>query len=341
MNVNNNNETIFSSTGELGSSIRPFERHYTNRGCTDLGSLRRDFNEGMARASEYPSLISRVVVRGLIGREARTAILDSDLRNNIEVLAPIGNARSLIYLGHNAVHRPGATSSIGLPQGMRAPLSLLPPIERIQSILDHGYTWSPDFSADDTTALYDLWGSTFGWEKNEVGNLRAKLKNERAQVPEDRTVWGSFVRYDGEIVGAAMAERLPGTMLVESTEWRLKANHQKRNNPNSHPNVMAAVLALINAQTLRDLGDPIIFAERNTRSGAGWAGRSAGLEMPPQEAGVEQILRQNVDVNDGIGIPGQYPDFAFLHLAPSTIQNFYQPEQTQAMIELARNGGDT
>lgn len=348
------NSEIFSSTGELGAQIRQNERWYINEGFSDdSDDIGVTFETGLEQLTRNPTNISRVVFRSLVGEQARAAILQSDLKRDIEVLLPIATGQYLLYLARNAPHREGGGSIDELvqqthPGSYKSGDMLL--ADHITHATDSGYQWQGDFSADEVPAVLDLWGPTFGWDKSEVTNLRARLEQEAEAAPEDRSVWVSFAQHNDELVAAAMAERLdlPGkdgpTALVESTEWRVRADYQRRNNPNA-PRLMVATLALLNAQVIHSIGSErtSIFAECNLRSRADRAGRGAGFRAPERQVEdqiiIPQILRNNVEVDDGLATPGEaLPHFLFQHIPPHVVERDYAQPDIRTMLEVTGIG---
>lgn len=345
---------IFSSTGELGAQIRQNERWYINGGFSNNPrDIEATFEDGLEQLKRNPATISRVVFRSLVGEQARAAILESDLQRDIEVLLPISAGQHLLYLARNAPGREGGDSVDELVQQTHPDSyksSVTPLADHITQATDAGYQWQGDFSADEVPGVLDLWGPTFGWDKSEVSNLQARMEHEAAAASEDRSVWVSFARHNDELVAAAMAERLdlPGKdgpiALVESTEWRVRADYQRRNNPKA-PRLMVATLALLNAQVIHSIGSErtSIFAECNLRSRADRAGRGAGFRAPERQVEdgrtIPQILRNNVEVDDGLAAPGDaLPHFLFQHVPPHIVERDYTHPNIETMLEVTGIG---
>lgn len=347
------NKEIFSSTGSLGAEVRQDERWYINSGYVDnLADIQEIYDDGLDRMQRDPATISRVVFRALIGEQARAELLgqDSPLRPDVEVLLPISDGQYLAYIARNAEHRAGGLSVPALVE-QTAPhtyrRSDVPLASTIAEARTNGYSWQDNFTSTDVPQIADLWGPTFGWEKSEVANLQTQLEQEVGAGPASRNVWVSIAEHNNQFVAAAMAERLilPGRdepiNLIESTEWRVADDHQRRNNPNA-PRLMVATLAYLNAQVLRDLSaqPTLIMAECNLRSRADRAGNGAGFSVPERNVDgttIPQILKNNVHVQDGLAQSGdKLPHFLFQYVSPVETQRSYTKHQTEIMLQSAQ-----
>lgn len=205
----------------------------------------------------------------------------------------------------------------------------IPPLERVQSAVEQGFSFTDQISEEEVDQIQALWGETFGWERNQVDNLRKRLG--------DKDVWFAAVKHEETIISAAMAERLMisaarGQLdLVESTEWRTRNGHEGKG-------LMTATVAILNAQILSDLqrysnGLPLIYAECNFQSRSDRVGYGAGFRIPDR-TGASQILVQNVLVRDGQPIEDdRLRDFTFMYLPREMINKYYDPRQTEAIMQ--------
>jgi len=341
---------IYSSTGVLGPSRRPFDRLYVN-GTTYsenapevIGNWRRAVEIGR----RHEQKIGRTMFRGLVSSEIAGRVLSSnDLHSQLEVAVDVSEFTNdptwLIYMAKNKPDRKSICpvgQMIDETSGYRRAMN---PEDRALRILETpGSSFIDRFSEDQVDQVDALWEGTFGWNKEEVDNLRRRIEEGADKRPCDRDVWFSGVILNGQIVTAAMAERLTipapngKTLdLVESTEWRTKDGYGGRH-------LMTATLDMLNAQILSDLRDdgdsriPLIYAECSFQSRSDRAGHGAGFKIPDRFVGksvVPQVLAQNVGVNDGNEDCGPYRDFTFLYLPKDVITRYYDQEHVARMID--------
>lgn len=217
---------------------------------------------------------------------------------------------------------------------------IIPPLKRVQSVVDQGYTFTNQISEDQVDQIHALWDETFGWKKHEVDNLRKRLIKSINNSSSQRDVWFSAIKDNRTIISVAMAERLSipaakGRLdLVESTEWRTKDEHTGNG-------LMTATLTVLNAQIISDFRhgmncSPLIYAECNFQSRSDRAGNRAGF-LIPNRTDAPQILEQNVLVRDGKPIEeGKLRDFTFMYLPAETIRSHYNPAQINSIMELIK-----
>jgi hypothetical protein len=157
-------------------------------------------------------------------------------------------------------------------------------------------------------SLYELWGGTFGWSREQIRAFARRVMQEKEVSAEDRSVWfagldgrGVNGSPDGRLVSAAMAERivLPGFLrainLIESTEWRSTSNGKLARPKHA----IVAVLRNLHSQVLRDNPDALLLAECNFTSRADIRGHQSGLIIPSRTL-ADQLLVQNVGVIDEV-----------------------------------------
>src|SRR5258706_10503434 len=218
----------------------------------------------------------------------------------VEAAFPLSG--NLWYLGMARNHesrkglRPTEEMVMGVRENVR---SFNSPTETIQKVLDEGHTFIEEISPTDPREqiqLLELWGETFGWDKEQIGNLSRRFLTED---PNNRSVWFSGIKdSEGNLSAAAMAESIifrgsngEPIRIVESTEWRSKeADHIK------------AVVDHLHAQVLTDFPDAVIIAECNYHRGAHRAAQKSGMVTPDvfiYGRQVPQVLVQNVVVIDG------------------------------------------
>lgn len=340
-------EAIFSSTGRLGVSRRPFDRLYVNatRYSDNPTEVEQNFRRLAEVKKRYPNKISRSIFRGLVNRDVLHHLSDNGLKSYLEVVLPVeeftGDNSWLVYIADNRTGR----ELIVPPDIMIQETNILrreitPPFERIQSVAEQGYSFLNHIPEERIDQVYGLWGNTFGWERDEIDNLRRRLLESKNIPPSQRDVWFSALRDDGTIISVAMAERLtvPSVQgrldLIESTEWRTRDEYAGRG-------LMTATLAVLNAQILSDLCDssdslPLIYAECNFQSRSDRAGHGAGFRVPDRTGGytAPQILTQNVLVRDGQPIEeGKLRDFTFMYLPVEVIQDYYNSMLIDAMAQ--------
>jgi hypothetical protein len=209
-------------------------------------------------------------------------------------------------------------------------------VDQVQSARARGYRFVHAIQNSHVQAIHALWGSTFGWSAEGVHERGITVSGQRHLNPENRSSWFSgLVNARGELVAAAVAERLDmhagyknePLALVESSEWR------RRDDLTEH-GLMAATVSYLHAQVLRDLPNPLIFAETNFRTNAHRVGFGAGMEVPKRTMfgmTVPQILVQNVEVGDGQS-PVGLRDFTMLYVPRLNIDRLYSPVLRQDML---------
>ncbi len=293
-------EQTVSSTGIIGLKERGDNRTYFNwnglpivHAESILGHFRRigKFGETMGR---------RDVFRGIVEESVIYDLFRSDNSSMVEAAFPLSG--NLWYLGMARNHesrkglRPTEEMVMGVRENVR---SFNSPTETIQKVLDEGHTFIEEISPTDPREqiqLLELWGETFGWDKEQIGNLSRRFLTED---PNNRSVWFSGIKdSEGNLSAAAMAESIifrgsngEPIRIVESTEWRSKeADHIK------------AVVDHLHAQVLTDFPDAVIIAECNYHRGAHRAAQKSGMVTPDvfiYGRQVPQVLVQNVVVIDG------------------------------------------
>ncbi|HYH35911.1 MAG TPA: hypothetical protein VD706_00195 [Candidatus Saccharimonadales bacterium] len=340
----------FSSTGHPGvPELRADERYYLNAAqyFSDAPELIQTW-EGLRRdAASQPENPSRVVLRTIVSDAVLAEMRSVPYSHLLEVAVPLGHElgrgdSNLVYLGQND---PGRQPLVPIEQIKAETASSRAmkkaPEQRIHDAIDAGTTITTTVSPEDYQGLHELW-EKFGWVRDEtrdqVAEFAQALEADQAYAknfgPETRKLWFSGVRHEGQLVAAAMGERLPlqdreGEIdLVESTEWSVKAGHNRNG-------YVAAALVALNAQILHDLesspnGRPLIFAECNFMNRADLTGNSVGMAIPSR-AYADQILPQNVTVADGKEPPG-LRDFNLMILPRSIQETYYTPAQNARML---------
>jgi hypothetical protein len=338
---------IYSSTGALGPSRRPFDRLYVN-GATysaDVPEVLNNWRRAVEIGTKHER-IGRTMYRGLVSDElAQRVLRTNELHQQLEVALDVSEFTDdptwLIYMAENKAQRQSihpVDQMIAETSGYRRAMH---PESRALSVLEAGSVFVDRLSEDQIDQVDALWEGTFGWNRQEVDNLRKRIEEGAGKEPSERDVWFSGIVLDGQLVTAAMAERLTipapngKTLdLVESTEWRTKDGYAGRH-------LMTATLDMLNAQILADLRDdgnsriPLIYAECNFQSRSDRAGHGAGFRIPDRDIDgnrVPQILAQNVGVNDGNQNYGPFRDFTFLYLPKDVITRYYNPEQVARML---------
>lgn len=346
-------EAIFSSTGRLGVSRRQYERLYVNgtHYSTDPVEVERNFRRLLEIAERHPQKIGRSIFRGLVNEDVLRHLSNNGLQPYLEAVLPVseftGDNSWLVYLTNNKLGRELIVPrEVMISETSAQKSEVAPPLERIQSIIEQGYTFVNHIPKDQVDQVYGLWGETFGWERYEVDNLRVRLiagSNKTPSQKAQKEVWFSAVCDNGTIIGAAMAERLPIPSaesrldLVESTEWRTRDEYAGNG-------LITATVAALNAQILSDLQDnpnglPLIYAECNFQSRSDRAGHGAGFRIPERTEGYSapQILVQNVMVRDGQPVPeGRLRDFTFMYLPVESIQKHYNPTQVNSITQMIK-----
>ena len=344
-------ETIFSSTGRLGPHRRQANRLYINGAYADdpsrfIGNYQRALS-----GDEKLQSITRTVAKGVVSAEVlRGVIADPDLRRDLEVAVPLAeygmNDSWLTYVSHNKPLRVSLypTPTLIEMTSEQEEVSSRPPLERVENVAGNGYIFTNSIKTEQLEDLHALWGDTFGWSTDQLANFKQRLEAENTIDARARSVWFCGVEEDGKLVSAAMAERIKlpsrdGKKLdcVESTEWR---THEKA----ERNGLMSAVVTVLTAQVVNDLGHPdnlFMFAECNVANGANVSGHKAGFQVPQREIELEgarftapQVLHQNVGINDGVSMePGKYRDFVFMQLRPDTIDKYYNPTAVTQILQ--------
>lgn len=334
---------IFSSTGNLGREIRPFNRVYENRQEYSADSFRflSDFRE-MTHMIDGEEQVTRAIMRGLVSESVLREVLESSEGVNLEVALRVseftGDDSWLIYLAKNSQARssivPVDEMILATERDKSVPTEA--PERRIQKVLDQGYRFVNSFTKEQVGQVLDLWRDTFGWSFEEVHNLRRRLHEG------DEGLWFSaVVDSSGNILTAATAEKLDipareGVLsIVENTEWRTKDGYQGRG-------LMTATLDMLNAQVLYDLRPtdsdrlPIIYAECNFQSRSDRAGHGAGFTIPQRTIDgymIPQVIAQNVNIGDNQPVPSdKLRDFTFMYLSADTIGAHYGSWQVDKML---------
>lgn len=311
-----------TSTGGLGTERRPDNRLYHNAEgfCETAAAVDTVFKELVVESEQPNSDITRVVFRGLVSEQAVNRLRDSELANDIEVLLPVseyGQAGYLLSLARNHAERQPLVPLGDMIHAVRQPLS-------------RRTSWSSQsFDSINITnqlppqahsQLLELWGTTFGWDEAGITNFAGRLAAQQVSPPAERQLWFSGLAYEGQIVSAAMAERLdlPGReqplSLVESTEWRTLRAFQGRG-------LLPRTLLGLHDQVLRhyaqhDLGQPLIYAECNFTSRSDRSGFIAGMRYLPHDL-APQMAIQNVTVADEI-LPPSLRDFTVMRVPAQT-----------------------
>ncbi len=318
--------TQVSSTGGLGFAVRSNERAYFSyeAGVTaaNLGAFYGDLtNHLLTVGSEIDNTpITRAVMRTVIGTSAlRELVQHPGISRYIEAATPLpagseGVEEHLVYFSRNAANRSldGASQEDFLGRvnkaretsmGINEPKELRP-----------GYSLTD--RVHDPERLFELWGETFGWEREGCADFAKKIQQESEVEPSQRSVWFKGMEdADGVLQACAMAERLniPTTTgqlaLVEHTEWA------------THPDARGGglgqqVVRDLSADVKRDLAKVrhLLFAECNLTSGAHIVAARSGFSVPQVETldgRVGQVLYQNVRVADGHPPEDGYRNFMF------------------------------
>lgn len=344
--MNKESEQIFSSTGRLGVSRRPYERLYINgtKFADDVYEVERNFHRVIAIGERFPNKISRSIFRGVISDDVAAALCQSDIREAVEVALPLREFTNdnsyLVYLAQNQPERSRIVPEHGMIRETEHYRSRSAPLANIAKVIEQGFVFTDLMGEQDIPQVHALWGETFGWDFQEVVSLQKKLQTSPAS---SRDVWFSAIRNGDEVVSVAMAERLrsPGAKedinLVESTEWRTREDY-------SGYGLMTANLSMLNAQILRDMRNedqqPVIYAECNFQSRSDRAGYGAGFVIPVrigENYQAPQILVQNVMVHDGQDIPdGKLRDFTFMYMPKHTLEQEYSDEKVLSMTDNIR-----
>ncbi len=349
--MNNESEPIFSSTGGLGVSRRQNERLYINarRISDNTDEIESNFSHLNRIRERFSHRIGRVVFRGIVTDPVIKHIANNNLRKNLEVALPLQEFTNetswLIYLAQNNIERGQPTpmdlmisETDGLKEGTYSP------VQRIEKIRSKRYRFINEIEEDQIDDLFKLWGSTFGWSREEIGHLQHRLKTERKMDPQKRTVWFSGIADDKQLISVSMAERLiipaiSGQLdLIESTEWKTQTGYEGQGLQTAGVSYLIANVLTDLQNSLNDL--PLIYAECNFQTRADRAGMGAGLRIPLRDQlvhSVPQILRQNVSVNDGLSQQhGNLRDFTFMYLPVGSIRRYYSNPQMSRIMELCK-----
>lgn len=342
----------FSSIGHLGPEDRPGNRFYLNAGeesFRDSAVLAEAWESLVDGAQHRPEAVSRVVLRGIVNDAVLEELRKGPYSGLLEAAVPLGEElgrpdNNLIYLGSNSPDRQPLVPVERIVEATGEPPEIKKsPEQRVHDSLLAGNTVTTTIAPEDYDSLYELWGRTFGWTHepgdDQIADLADRLQKDQALPASERSIWFAAVKKDGQIVGAAMAERLPlqGTDgpidLVESTEWAARKGH----GGNGHA---PTALAVLNAQILRDLaespnGQPLIFAECNFMNRADLTGSKAGMAIPSRRY-ANQVLPQNVEVVDGKE-PAGYRDFNLMILPREAQQSYYGPRQIESILAMVNS----
>lgn len=279
----------------------------------------------------------RSFVRAIVGQEAIEAALSNGLLQSIEIAAPIGEGLYYINAAKNGENRRNdADKQEELmtrtePRGLReTPQSL------VSRIIDEGYSFQSRIGDEKgQNEVQALWGEAFEWRRDQVVNLATRLEHDK-DISSDPVWFSSLVSADGEIVSAAMAEKLSiegnggeTIDIVELTEWSVAP--QNRGN-----GYMSANVTMLIAQVLHDYEQEndvnrklVIMAECNIDKYAHSAGYKAGLTVPERQIfgkKVSQILERNVEIS------GELQDFAFMYLSGEGRSDYYGGDTVQELI---------
>lgn len=306
---------------------------------------------------------SRLVYRGVVPQAVIEDILNNDktrdMVSELEAAVPLedyGMPESwLVSMGHNDTSRSSIREVKGIIERTTRETALIPepPIDKVRLTAEtYGYRFIDRIpEGKGTEGLLDLWSETFGWTPEEIKIFRNALEKDMLQPSGERRLWFTgALSPDGRLEAASMAIRSDisgkgGKSLpyVESTEWCRKRNGNGVDDERKP--VMAANLAVLNAQVLESIGEqkPFIFAECNIEPQAYRPGYKAGFQIPSRRfdiAGhrvdVPQVLIQNVKIGDGIDIPSDYRDFVLMQLKPEAIQRYYSPEARREMLSYVK-----
>lgn len=344
--MNKEIEAIYSSTGNLGTSRRSYDRLYSNsrKYSSNPISVETEITRITEIAERCPHKITRSVFRGLVSDNVMHHITNNSLHSYLEVALPVreftGDDSWLIYIAKNKPDRkiivPHEKMIKETNVQKRETATFL---NRIHSITQKGYTFINQISEKQVDQLHALWGPTFGWEPHEVDNLRKRLITQNNKPASQKDVWFSAIKNQDTIISVAMAERLSipslnGNLnLIESTEWRTKDEYARNG-------FSTATIIALNAQILSDLkgdpnGIPLIYTECNFQSRSDRAGSGAGFRIPERIV-APQILVQNVLVHDDQQVgKDKLRDFTFMYLPSTIINNHYNPLQIYSIKQAA------
>lgn len=286
----------------------------------------RDWQDFAAQARALPVPVGRLTLRIVTSPHAAAQVP----RQLAEAYVPLTEDEGLLYL---AINSPDRQPQLPLDHIQRVVRSVAtdssqrfrPPIARLLELQARGYVFTDHIT--DPEALQALWGPTFGWTADKIKNLQAILADNARRNPLDRTTWYTSVLHEGQLVAAALAERLdvPGAHgrplpTVESTEWAVDASLRQR-----RTGIASGMLALNTAQCLQDLPNARILAECRFSSTAYAAGISIGFSVPDQTI-APQLIARNVWVD------GELADFVPITLTDEAIQRYYTPQTRAEML---------
>ncbi len=213
------------------------------------------------------------------------------------------------------------------------------PQARVASVRSQGFAFIDEIRVRDIPAIYNLWGTTFGWDEQGIRNRAQNIHVQKEEQPSRKSSWFSgVVDPSGRIAALAVAERLDiplgydlGTLsLVESTEWRGRDDVRNLG-------LVSASVTYLHAQVIRDLSvlstPPLIFAETNYMSRAYRVGFASGMDVPPRKVrglSIPQILEQNVEVGDGYE-PIGLRDFMVMYLPPEAYTQLYSTQAVRTI----------
>lgn len=344
---------IVSSTGKPGPEIRSDERFYvnSNKYAPEAAQFQRKWDQTVRvqqRFERRPEALTRAASKSIVSTEVLGHLLaDETHKKDVEVALPLGEYGMgdswLVFLGRNAPGRRTIASSEVEMEKTSEQIDLVrdSPLDRLKIKAAEGFTFTTSVEPEQVDDLFELWGSTFGWNREQIENFRQSIQKEKQGNPEDRTMWFAGVEYNGQLIGASMGQKLimvgEGNVpleCVESTEWRKK--------PDTPGNGLTpSVLAGLHAQILDSFGEktPLIFAECNIWSGANSTGHKAGLQIPQREVAigesiykVPQILKQNVKIGDDVEVNAPYRDFVVESLKREGIEKYYAPSQRAEIL---------
>lgn len=321
---------IVSSTGGEGLAKRSYNRWYYNRTdspiqqASEVLAYFEEMNARWWRRSKR-----RDIMRGLtIKQVVEDLVSDPSSRDLVEVAFPISDDSWYLQAAQRYGRRNPLRPVSDMSQEVRnSQVIFEDPIQTVRGVLEEGYRFITQLPTEQSKGdLLELWGNTFGWNREQIKNFASRLKRN------DPSVWFSAIQdREGHVVAAAMAESLRvqkgdgySLDLIESTEWRsTKRNHMK------------AVLDHLHAQVIDSYqetgGNYMIFAECNMHSRSYRAAQKSGMVMPESGLGIPQILVQNVQVNDGRR-PHGLRDFAFMYLPREN----YSEDQARQVLHVAR-----
>ena len=295
-----------SSTGALGRHERSYSRIYYNY---EQAVTSRNADEFLYDTKDTLTMIdgqkiTRAIVRAVISSEVFNDSFSKEghLLDHIEAVAPLPTGEYLTYFGNNSDNR--KSSTVDDPQKK---------IATKNNSLPSGYSLTNGGEIN-PKKLYELWRS-FEWGKQGVRDFLGALATDKAQSPENRSMWFSGINNsDGELVSAMMAERLdmPSSIdtigriaLVEFTEFAT-APHERGRGLITH---IARNLANSVRDDLNEVPH-LIFAECNTDSKSDNSAARAGFNIPKITLPNGKIVRQSLEQN--VAVDGELRDFRLM-----------------------------